>query len=154
MGSAGRIPHPGICDPGISVVTFRYEVERILLPTKARFPTHGELLSTTLVIGTDMLIVVKIFLVAFAVFGQAKLFPERPHQASGTVESRLDSLVLPEDKPESVLAQRAMQEQGLCPATEAASGNPKIKTFPYGWDTASAADQNDEAKHGLATNCF
>ncbi|MDB5047133.1 MAG: hypothetical protein JWO30_204 [Fibrobacteres bacterium] len=104
-----------------------------------------------------MLIVVKLILVAFAVFGQAKLFPEH----SAHRESSLDSLVLPVDKPELVLAQRAMAAQGLCPA--AASGPEKdagVVKDAAGNPTASAhgsdqAPENGEAsKSDLATNCF
>jgi hypothetical protein len=61
-----------------------------------------------------MLIVFKIVLVAFAVFGQAKLFPEHPASAA----SSLDSVDLSVEKPELVLAHRAMEAQGLCPSSE------------------------------------
>jgi hypothetical protein len=63
-----------------------------------------------------MLIVFKIVLVAFAVFGQVKLFPE--HQAAAA--SSLDSVDLSVEKPELVLAHRAMEAQGLCPSAEKA----------------------------------
>ena len=61
-----------------------------------------------------MLIVFKIVLVAIAVFGQAKLFPEHPVSAA----SSLDSVDLSVEKPELVLAHRAMEAQGLCPSAE------------------------------------
>jgi hypothetical protein len=63
----------------------------------------------------EMLIVVKIILVAFAVFGQSKLFPEK----TVSTESSLDSLVLPAEKPELALVKRAIEAQGLCPTAAA-----------------------------------
>lgn len=62
-----------------------------------------------------MLIVVKIILVAFAVFGQSKLFPEK----TVSTESSLDSLVLPAEKPELALVKRAIEAHGLCPTAAA-----------------------------------
>lgn len=58
-----------------------------------------------------MLIVLKLFLVAFAVFGQTKMFPEK----IVSTDSSLDSLVLPAENPELALAKRAIETQGLCP---------------------------------------
>ena len=63
----------------------------------------------------EMSIVFKIILVAFAVFGQTKMFPEK----TVSTESSLDSLVLPEEKPELALARRAIESQGLCPSIAA-----------------------------------
>jgi hypothetical protein len=57
-----------------------------------------------------MLLVVKILLVAFGVFGQGKLMPDR----ESPVVSDLDTLAFPEDHPEWVLARRAMASEGLC----------------------------------------
>ncbi|MDQ3003560.1 MAG: hypothetical protein M3Y08_20165 [Fibrobacterota bacterium] len=59
-----------------------------------------------------MLIFFKFFLVAFAVFGQTKLFPEK----TVSTDSSLDSLVLPAEKPELALARRAIKTLGLCPS--------------------------------------
>ncbi|GEM_PF-2796027 len=102
-----------------------------------------------------MLIVVKILLVAFAVFGQAKLFQEKPQVAA--VEGGLDSLVLPDDKPELALAKRAMEAQGLCSANPAGPAHAeKHAAVPF--DTSSGAVQDaDEARdsrNALANNCF
>jgi hypothetical protein len=94
-----------------------------------------------------MLIVIKIILVAFAVFGQAKLFQEHPSAA----ESSLDSLVLPEEKPELVLAQRAMEAQGLCPAEKAGRS---AKAAVSAQDSAAVPEQREVSEHDLATNCF
>ena len=108
-----------------------------------------------------MLIVIKIILVAFAVFGQAKLFPE--HAASA--ESALDTLVLPVDKPERVLAKRAMEAQGICPNEEKAEASmaawdatgrkpePASGTRPVA-DSAAAPQSGSAGKRDLATNCF
>jgi hypothetical protein len=106
-----------------------------------------------------MLIVVKIFLIALAVFGQVKLFPEHAaanHSGpSAHVESSLDSVVLPEEKPELALAQRAMEAQGLCHAEKNAVGKVGIgKAFPFAEDTASAPALGEPSKSDLATNCF
>jgi hypothetical protein len=106
--------------------------------------------------GTDMLIVVKIFLVALAVFGQAKLFPERI--AANTHETRneesLDSLVLPADKPELALAQRALQAQGICPAAKKRPSLPaSALANPFTEDSAQGTEPS-QAAYGLATTCF
>ena len=58
-----------------------------------------------------MCVLVKLVLVAFGLFGQTQLFPENPV----STESALDSVYLPTDKPELVLAKRAMAAEGLCP---------------------------------------
>lgn len=58
----------------------------------------------------DMLLVVKLILVAFGVFAQGHLLPDR----ESPVASELDTLALPEDHPEWVLARRAMASEGLC----------------------------------------
>jgi hypothetical protein len=60
-----------------------------------------------------MILVAKFILVVIAVFGQDRLFREKP---GSHVESVVDSLNLPVDRPELVLAKRAMEAQGLCPA--------------------------------------
>ena len=57
-----------------------------------------------------MIFVVKMLLVAFGVFGQAKIMPN----VDSTSESELDTLTLPMDHPEWVLARRAMASEGLC----------------------------------------
>ena len=57
-----------------------------------------------------MLFVVKILLVAFGVFGQAEIMPN----VDSPIESELDTLTLPKDHPEWVLARRAMASEGLC----------------------------------------
>ncbi len=103
-----------------------------------------------------MLIVVKIILVVFAVFGQARLFPERPAKVDASAENSLDSLVLPEQKPELALAQRALKAQGLCRgADKPDSGLPSgARVNPFAADTDSAVDQSDDSRQGLVTNCF
>lgn len=60
-----------------------------------------------------MILVAKFILVVMAVFGQDRLFREKPESH---VESAIESLNLPVDRPELVLAKRAMVAQGLCPA--------------------------------------
>jgi hypothetical protein len=60
-----------------------------------------------------MILVAKFILVVMAVFGQEHLFREKPN---AHVENAIDSLNLPVDRPELVLAKRAMLAQGLCPA--------------------------------------
>lgn len=60
-----------------------------------------------------MILVAKFILVVIAVFGQERLFREKPESH---VESAVDSLNLPVERPELVLAKRAMEAQGLCPA--------------------------------------
>jgi len=57
-----------------------------------------------------MLFIVKMLLVAVGIFGQAKIMPN----AESTIESELDTLTLPKDHPEWVLARRAMASEGLC----------------------------------------
>lgn len=52
-------------------------------------------------------------MLAFAVFGQAELFPDK----EPTVASDLDTIPLPESHPELVLARRAMASEGLCETT-------------------------------------
>lgn len=96
-----------------------------------------------------MILVVKFLFVALAVFGQAKLFRERPAQAE--VAGGLDTLVLPVEKPELVLAKRAMEAQGLCPA---APGRPQ-SAMP-GSNAQAKADDNEDAdsSEDLANNCF
>lgn len=96
-----------------------------------------------------MLFLVKILIVAIAVIGQAKLFPE----GQEPVESELERTALPEDQPELVLARRAMLAEGLCPSSahadsaksraHAVAGAP---AFPPAADTILA--------HNLAENCF
>jgi hypothetical protein len=108
-----------------------------------------------------MFIVVKIFLVALAVFGQAKLFPEHTPAdktaLSPSMENGLDGVALPEEKPELVLAQRAMQAQGLCRSAKNSAPEKSVtaKNFPFGLDTtASAPASGEPSKSDLATNCF
>ena len=60
-----------------------------------------------------MILVAKFILVVIAVFGQEHLFRKKPE---AHVENAIDSLHLPVDRPELVLAKRAMIAQGLCPA--------------------------------------
>lgn len=93
-----------------------------------------------------MLIVVKLILVAFAVIGQHKLFPEDKVAA----ETELETIALPEENPELVLARRAMIAEGLCrPAVDAGSINGKtaLDSPPAPYDSSAAID------HGLAESC-
>lgn len=97
-----------------------------------------------------MLILVKILFVAFAVIGQARLFPE----GKEPVESEFERTALPEDQPELVLARRAMVAEGLCHSNAGAdsakaSGHQAVAgapAFPPAADTILA--------HNLAGNCF
>jgi hypothetical protein len=57
-----------------------------------------------------MLLVFKMLLVAIGIFGQGRIMPN-PESA---VESELDTLALPDDHPEWILARRAMASEGLC----------------------------------------
>jgi len=57
-----------------------------------------------------MLLVIKMLLMGFGFFGQAKIMPTPEVQ----IESELDTLALPKDHPEWVLARRAMASEGLC----------------------------------------
>jgi hypothetical protein len=59
-----------------------------------------------------MIIVAKIIFIVIAVFGQERMFREK---AEAHVESAIDSLNLPVDRPELVLAKRATVAQSLCP---------------------------------------
>lgn len=57
-----------------------------------------------------MLFVVKMLLMTFSLFGQARIMPN----PESSLESELDTLSLPKDHPEWVLARRAMASEGLC----------------------------------------
>ena len=92
-----------------------------------------------------MLFVVKILFVAFAVLGQAKLFQEKP--AIPAVEGGLDSLVLPADKPELVLAKRAMEAHGLCPTDPA-------RQAPAVIDASDRSDEDGDTSNHVASICF
>jgi hypothetical protein len=92
------------------------------------------------------LIFVKIFLVAFAVFGQAKLFEEKP-AAAASVESGLDSVYLPAEKPELVLAKRAMEAHGLCPGPERNASASAV-------GNDDQADEDSDSSRNIATLCF
>lgn len=97
-----------------------------------------------------MLILVKILIVALAVIGQAKLFPE----GKEPVESELERTALPEDQPELVLARRAMLAEGLCPTTSHADSAkaPDHRTIAGAPEFPPAADTI--LAHNLAENCF
>jgi hypothetical protein len=86
-----------------------------------------------------MILIAKIILVVMAVFGQEHLFREKPESL---VESTIDSLKLPVHRPELVLAKRAMEAQGLCPA------NPSQAVVAARIDTSSSPDPeaNDTAE--------
>ncbi|MDB5106556.1 MAG: hypothetical protein JWP91_4245 [Fibrobacteres bacterium] len=92
-----------------------------------------------------MLIVVKLFLVAFAIFGQSRLF--RENGASPVQKTGLDSVILPLDHPELVLAKRAMEAQGLCRAD---SGKPVDSLA--GSDSAQRSEGRDSL-NDMATLC-
>lgn len=95
-----------------------------------------------------MILVAKIILVVMAVFGQERLFREKPESL---VESAVDSLNLPVDRPELVLAKRAMEAQGLCPAdpshAAAAAKAARIDT------SAAPRPEADDADKDLAFLC-
>lgn len=65
-------------------------------------------------------------LVAFGIFGQAEVMPnpETP------IESELDTLALPQDHPEWVLARRAMASEGLCRAGHDAQADTALAALP------------------------
>lgn len=63
-----------------------------------------------------MILVAKFLFVIIAVFGQEHLFREKPQSAQIESGTGLDSVNLTVDRPELVLAKRAMEDQGLCPA--------------------------------------
>jgi hypothetical protein len=98
-----------------------------------------------------MILVVKLLFVAFAVFGQAKLFQEKP--APAEVSGDLDTLVLPVDKPELVLAKRAMEAQGLC---HTGLGQVEPTASGSGAEAQAEVEAHDaaDARGGLANNCF
>jgi hypothetical protein len=84
-----------------------------------------------------MLVVVKLLLVAIGLFGQARVLPDR----EPPVESELDTLSLPADHPEWVLARRAMASEGLCrPASE--SQAPSLAVVPAGLPEAPVDDNS------------
>jgi hypothetical protein len=89
-----------------------------------------------------MILIAKFIFVVIAVFGQERLFREKPESS---VESAIDSLKLPVDRPELVLAKRAMEAQGLCPADPsraiAAAKAARIDT-----SSASGAEAKDTAE--------
>ena len=102
-----------------------------------------------------MLIVIKLMLVAIAVVGQFKLFPEK----SPAPESSLESVVLPEDRPELVLARRAMEAQGLCHAPvdsrdSLAAGETAGPAWTHAPRDAAAPEADAAHGHDLANNCF
>lgn len=96
-----------------------------------------------------MLIVVKLLFVAFAVFGQAKLFPEKAAEA----ETGLDSLILPEEQPELALVRRAIAAEGLCPAADRADAGEFFKSA-RALDSAATEEAAKPSRHDLAANCY
>ena len=91
-----------------------------------------------------MLILVKLILVAFAVIGQHKLFPEDKIAP----ESELESIVLPEENPELVLARRAMIAEGLCRTAPAADSVARIPAADW-----APSDSSAPIAHGFAESC-
>jgi hypothetical protein len=92
-----------------------------------------------------MILVAKFILVVMAVFGQERLFREKPESL---VESVVDSLNLPVDRPELVLAKRAMEAQGLCPA------DPSRAVAATRIDTSAApGPEADDTDKDLAYLC-
>jgi hypothetical protein len=97
-----------------------------------------------------MLLVVKLLLVAFGVFGQGHLLPDR----ESPVASDLDTLAFPEDHPEWVLARRAMASEGLChpgypghsasadssDSSDSAAAGPALAEFPAPGEVAKIHD--------------
>jgi hypothetical protein len=71
-----------------------------------------------------MLLVVKLLIVAFGVFGQGQLLPDR----ESPVASALDTLAFPLDHPEWVLARRAMASEGLCHPGHSVSADTGLAT--------------------------
>ena len=93
-----------------------------------------------------MLIVVKLLIVALAVIGQHKLFPEN----KPATETELETIALPEENPETVLARRAMEAEGLC-HSPAKHDSAEARTDP---DWAHAPALPDTAVgHALAESC-
>src|SRR5689334_4836861 len=96
----------------------------------------------------NMILVVKFLFVALAVFGQTKLFREKP--APVEVAGGLDTVALPLENPELVLAKRAMEAQGLCPADPARARS----TVPDSSAQANAGEYEDaDSREDLANNC-
>lgn len=92
-----------------------------------------------------MILVAKFILVVLAVFGQERMFREEPESLA---ESAVDSLDLPVERPELVLAKRAMEAQGLCPADSSPSVAPaRIDT------SAASGPESEDSDEDLAYLC-
>ncbi|MEO6095110.1 MAG: hypothetical protein ABIW76_05350, partial [Fibrobacteria bacterium] len=78
-----------------------------------------------------------------------KLFREKP--APVEVAGGLDTLALPLENPELVLAKRAMEAQGLCPADP-----DRAQTATPDSSAQANADAYEDAdtREGMANNCF
>ena len=87
-----------------------------------------------------MILVAKFILVVLAVFGQDRLFREKPESH---VESAIDSLNLPVNRPELVLAKRAMVAQGLCPA-ESSHAVAAVRIDTSAAPTAGTKDSDED----------
>jgi hypothetical protein len=85
-----------------------------------------------------MLLVIKIVLVAFGLFSQAEITPT----AETPIESELDTLALPNDHPEWVLARRAMASEGLCRSGHEAEKDTVVATLPADLPEASVYDHS------------
>jgi hypothetical protein len=88
------------------------------------------------------MLLAKILIVALSLFLQGKYFSEKN---TPVVENVLDTLALPADRPELVLAKRAMNDHGLCPSSPTTENNSDPRP-----DSASISP----APLGLASNCF
>jgi hypothetical protein len=87
------------------------------------------------------MLLANILIVVMSLFFQGKYFPEQ----ATPVENELDTLALPAEHPEVVLARRAMSAHGLCPSSPTQEKDPVTDTDSTGATPAS---------NGLASNCF
>ena len=87
------------------------------------------------------MLLANLLIVVLSLFFQGKYFPEK----AAPIENELDTLALPADRPEVVLARRAMAAHGLCPSSPSAGKHP-----------GAAPDSIDAlpTRVGLAENCF
>ncbi len=87
------------------------------------------------------MLLANLLIVVMSLFFQGKYFPEK----AAPVENELDTLALPAEHAEVVLARRAMSAHGLCPS----SPSPRER-LGFGPDSIAASSQ----PIGLVSNCF
>jgi hypothetical protein len=101
-----------------------------------------------------MLIVFKLIIVALAVFGQAKLFPEGNAPIESESESEFDAVALTDEHPELALAHRAMVAEGLCQAKGRSDSAQPGGAAATAGAAAIPTAQDSILAHGLAESCF